>query len=62
MKRNLEKNQYSVYHLKSDYDKKCGYSLKSEREKGNYINKDMYEIVRSEPLEQYKTPMEIDVA
>lgn len=57
----FRKNQYSVYHLKSDYDKKCGYSLKSEREKGNYINKDMYEIVRSEPLEQYKTPMEIDV-
>lgn len=58
----FRKNQYSVYHLKSDYDKKCGYSLKSEREKGNYINKDMYEIVRSEPLnseDTYNMAMEL---
>lgn len=57
----FRKNQYAVYRLKSEYDKEFKHGLQSMRGKGNYINTDMYDIVYSEPLDQNKKPMGIEM-
>ena len=57
----FRKNQYAVYRLKSGYDKEFRHGLQSMREKGNYINTDMYDIVYSEPLDKNEKPMGIEM-
>lgn len=54
------KNHFEIYTLKPKYRSNCPYAVDKQRANRDYVNRDMYEVIASVPMNSNKTPMQIE--
>lgn len=54
------KDHFEIYTLNPEYRNNCAFKVDKQRANRDYINRDMYSIIASVPLDKEKTAMEIE--